>query len=98
MSDVRLTRYVHVASAILAVLCIVPLAHPDSSLRRDGHGRRGAVEAGMLLVCAIGLLLGASRLFQVQTAIGVGLLALTLPALPSVTDTAWAPPRTGPGR
>jgi PAS domain S-box-containing protein len=83
-ADVRLTRYVRVLGTILALLCTVPLANRVRPWSLIGTGVAVPIEAGMLLVCAIGLLAGASRRFLVQTAIGAGLLALTLPSLPSL--------------
>ncbi|MBA3639553.1 MAG: hypothetical protein H0W53_09750, partial [Acidobacteria bacterium] len=83
-ADARLTRCVRVLSTILALLCLVPLANRARPWGLMGTGVAVPIEAAMLLVCAIGLLAGASRRFLIQTAIGGGLLALTLPALPSL--------------
>ena len=97
VTEARLTRYVQIASAILAVLCLVPLALPRRVWGVMGTGVAVPGEAIMLLVCALGLVAGASRWFRVQTAIGAGLLALTLPALPAVTSAATLGPALAVG-
>ena len=83
-ADARLTRYVRVLATILALLCLVPLANQARPWGRIGTGVAVPIEAGMLLISALGLLAGASRRVLLQTSIGAVLLALILPTLPSL--------------
>src|SRR5918993_2288686 len=80
-ADPRLTRYVRTTAAVLGVLATIALATQGRRWGVLGTGIALPVEAGMLLVCSLGLLAGASRRFEIQAAIGTCLLALTVPAL-----------------